>query len=54
MPKVEAKTEYNNENPFLTDKADALWERLDKGGKPLSKEELLKRAKALKDKSSKK
>jgi hypothetical protein len=30
-------------NPFLTEKADELWRQLDKGGRPVSKEELLRR-----------
>ncbi len=50
MPKTETKDERNRENPFLTDKADALWARLDKNGKPVSKDELVKRANALKEK----
>jgi hypothetical protein len=40
----------NGENPFLTDKADALWARLDKNSKSVSKEDLLKRSKELKNK----
>jgi len=40
----------NRENPFLTEKADALWERLGKSSKPVSKEELLKRSKELRNK----
>jgi hypothetical protein len=38
----------NNPNPFHTPKADELWERLDKNGKRISKEELLKRIQKLK------
>jgi hypothetical protein len=45
----ELKTEKNN--PFLTEKADKLWERLDKQGKSISKEELVKRANILKAKA---
>jgi hypothetical protein len=40
----------NRHNPFLTEKADALWERLDKNGKSVSKEELLKKSEDLKNK----
>lgn len=37
-----------NSNPFLTPQANALWEKLDKEGKPVSKEELKKRIEELK------
>lgn len=37
-------------NPFLTNEADSLWNSLAKHGKPVSKETLLKRIKAIKDK----
>lgn len=50
MSKTVADIKPNRENPFLTDKADALWERLDKNGKPVSKEELLRKASELKRK----
>lgn len=50
MSKIESATSNQKDNPFLTDRADALWEKLSKGGRRLSKEELLKRAKALKEK----
>lgn len=46
MKKIQSK----GNNPFLTDKADALWERLDKEGKPISKKDLFKRVKAAKEK----
>jgi len=46
-----SKTRKNNPpNPFLTPQADALWERLDKQGKPVSKAELLRRARELRKK----
>lgn len=48
MSKTETKTQPEKDNPFRTDKANELWKRLDKQGKPVSKEELLKRADALK------
>ncbi|WKN44379.1 hypothetical protein [Tunicatimonas pelagia] len=35
-------------NPFLTDKADSLWDSLDKNAKPVSKETLLKRIENIK------
>jgi hypothetical protein len=40
MSKINIK-EHHYDNPFLTDKADDLWRQLDKGGKPVSKEEFL-------------
>jgi hypothetical protein len=46
----ELKTERSN--PFLTEKADKLWERLDTRGKSISKEELVKRANVLKAKAN--
>jgi hypothetical protein len=50
MSKINMKEEHHYDNPFLTDKADDLWRQLDKGGKPISKEELLERIKARKEK----
>ena len=47
---MKTKEEHPRDNPFLTDKAEDLWKQLDKGGKPVAKEELLKRAKDLKTK----
>lgn len=43
----------NESNPFLTERAEFLWRKLDKGGAPVSKEELLKRAQDLRKKQSK-
>ena len=44
-------TEAESEtNPFLTNEADSLWDSLAKHGKPVSKETLLRRIKAIKDK----
>jgi hypothetical protein len=51
MSKTESIANHSRENPFLTDKASSLWERLNKGGKKITKEELLKRSKKLKEKS---
>jgi hypothetical protein len=51
MRKTEAKIGNQRENPFLTDRADALWESLDKQGKRLTKDELLKRSKIIKEKN---
>lgn len=50
MSKTDLKKERENLNPFLTDKAKELWEKLDKSGSPVSKEELINRAKDLKKK----
>lgn len=50
MSKTSSNVEHSPDNPFLTDKSDELWARLNKEGKPVSKEELLKRVKALKEK----
>jgi hypothetical protein len=49
MSKINTKVQHGD-NPFLTDKADDLWRQLDKGGKRVSKEELLERIRALKEK----
>ena len=50
MSKIESAINNQRDNPFLTDRADALWTKLSKGGRRTSKEELLKRAKALSEK----
>jgi hypothetical protein len=50
MSKIESAINNQRDNPFLTDRADALWTKLSKGGRRISKEELLKRAKALSEK----
>ncbi len=52
MSKTREKVEGAS-NPFLTGKADSLWEHLSKDGKPVTKEALANRIKALKDKSKK-
>ena len=52
MPGIESKTGKGGKNPFLTERRDELWKRLDKEGKPVSKEDLLKRAKAFRAKGS--
>lgn len=52
MSKTDLKSNNKYPNPFLSEKADELWNRLDKAGKPVSKEELLKRARALKEKKN--
>ncbi|MFP4343016.1 MAG: hypothetical protein ACLFQO_21425 [Cyclobacteriaceae bacterium] len=49
MSKYIAKPENSKTNPFLTDKADLLWESLDKNGKAVSKEDILKRIKDIKN-----
>ncbi len=41
----------NFSNPFNGSERDKLWERMDKNAKPISKEDLLKKAKALKGKN---
>jgi hypothetical protein len=51
MPKTDLIASNTKENPFLTDKAGAIWEKLNKGGKRISKEELLERSKSLKKKN---
>jgi hypothetical protein len=48
MPKTKPKSNPKSKNPFLTKLADTLWQHLDEGMKPVSKKELVKRAKALK------
>lgn len=53
MSSSRAKTNDTNVNPFLTDKADELWKRLDSKGTRISKDELLARAEELKNKSKK-
>jgi hypothetical protein len=52
MSKTNSKNRNEHPNPFLSGRADELRDRLDKGGKPISKEELIKRAKALKEKKN--
>jgi hypothetical protein len=46
MKSNEVKPDRNN--PFLTEQADKLWDRLEKKGKSVSKDELMKRANKLK------
>lgn len=41
------------QNPFLSNQADDLWNNLKKDGKPILKEELLKRIKEAQSKSVK-
>jgi len=48
MPKANIRPNPKRKNPFLTKMADTLWQRLDEAKNPVSKEELLKRAKLLK------
>lgn len=52
MKKSETKAANIRENPFLTNKADALWERLEKHGKPVTKDELVRRAKSSREKTN--
>jgi len=51
MQKTNNKTDLKSKNPFLTEMADELWQRLDEGKNRVSKEDLVKRAAALKQKS---
>ena len=51
MPKTDSQINHDRKNPFLLNRADELWNRLDKSGKHISKEELLKRANASKEKA---
>jgi len=48
MNKPDTPKEDFTANPFLTDQADKLWKKIDEGGKPISKEELLKRIRKIK------
>ena len=53
MGKIELeKIPSPKENPFLTERANGLWKKLDKSNKPLSKQEIQKRAKEIKEKNS--
>ena len=52
MLKKEPKIKDLSKNPFLTERAEILWKRLDKNGKPLSKEEIRRREKEIKKKNS--
>jgi hypothetical protein len=49
MPRTKPKSNPKRKNPFLTGMADTLWQHLDEGMNPVSKEELLKRAEALRN-----
>jgi hypothetical protein len=51
MPTTNSKASLKRENPFRTEMADELWRRLGEGKNPVSKEDLVKRAAALKQKS---
>jgi len=51
MQKTNSKTDLKSKNPFLTEMADELWQRLDEGKNRVSKEDLVKRAAALKQRS---
>jgi hypothetical protein len=51
MVKKSSELKTEGSNPFLTEKANKLWGRLDKQGKSVSKEELVKRAHLLKAKA---
>lgn len=50
MKYAKTKKETPSQNPFLTDQADALWEVLDKGGTPVTKQEILEKMKSMKSK----
>jgi len=51
MPRTNSKPSLKRENPFRTEMADELWQRLGEGKNPVSKEDLVKRAAALKQRS---
>ncbi len=40
-------------NPFLSEDSEALWKKIEKDAKPISKEEVMKRAQDAKNKSEK-
>jgi len=48
MAKSKQENKDSQVNPFLTDRADKLWEIIDRGGKPVTKEELLNRIRKIK------
>jgi hypothetical protein len=48
MIKKSNEVKADRNNPFLTEQADKLWDRLEKQGKSVSKDELMKRANKLK------
>ena len=48
MPRANIKIKAKLKNPFLTEMANTLWRQLDNGKKPISKEDLVNRAVALK------
>ena len=53
MKGVKSMNEHANPNPFLSDKADELWKKLDKEGKPVTKKQILKELKEAKSKQAK-
>jgi len=53
MKGVKSENKHASSNPFLGDKADELWEKLDKKGKPVTKEQLLNELREARSKHTK-